>query len=192
MDVSKFKNGRVRFGNSRMKRLKSFNIQCKKKENDINVCHSDLCVCACTMCACACVCLSVYVRIVLASFWNAIPRGANSFFLEFDLKGSKSFPVIKSLFHIPRKTWCVGFWLCWGLTTRQLLWVILCRLTEKGRKEMEEVVEEMKKRDWEERGKWKKRIRRNDIISPSTLTCCKDNRPCPTVSQYQLDALDMS
>ena len=25
--------------------------------------------------------------------------------------------------------------------------------------------------------------------SPSTLTCCKDSRPCPTVSQYQLDAL---
>ena len=25
--------------------------------------------------------------------------------------------------------------------------------------------------------------------SPSTHTCCKDSRPCPTVSQYQLDAL---
>ena len=25
--------------------------------------------------------------------------------------------------------------------------------------------------------------------SPSTLTCCKDSRSCPTVSQYQLDAL---
>ena len=24
--------------------------------------------------------------------------------------------------------------------------------------------------------------------SPSTLTCYKDSRPCPTVSQYQLDA----
>ena len=24
-------------------------------------------------------------------------------------------------------------------------------------------------------------------ISPSTLTCYKDSRPCPTVSQYQLD-----
>ena len=24
---------------------------------------------------------------------------------------------------------------------------------------------------------------------PSTLTCYKDSRPCPTVSQYQLDAL---
>ena len=28
------------------------------------------------------------------------------------------------------------------------------------------------------------------IHSPSTLTCCKDSRPCPTVSQYQLDAPD--
>ena len=26
------------------------------------------------------------------------------------------------------------FWLSWGLTTRQPLWVILCRLPEKGRK----------------------------------------------------------
>ena len=26
-------------------------------------------------------------------------------------------------------------------------------------------------------------------LSPSTLTCCKDSRPCPTVSLYQLDAL---
>ena len=25
--------------------------------------------------------------------------------------------------------------------------------------------------------------------SPPTLTCYKDSRPCPTVSQYQLDAL---
>ena len=25
--------------------------------------------------------------------------------------------------------------------------------------------------------------------SPSTLTCYKDSRPCPTVCQYQLDAL---
>ena len=25
--------------------------------------------------------------------------------------------------------------------------------------------------------------------SPSTHTCCKDSRPCPTVSQYKLDTL---
>ena len=36
--------------------------------------------------------------------------------------------------------------------TRQPLWVILCRLPEKGRKEIEEIVEEMKERDNEERG----------------------------------------
>ena len=44
-------------------------------------------------------------------------------------------------------------WLCWGLMTHQPLWVILCRLPEKGTKEREEVVEEMKERDREERGK---------------------------------------
>ena len=42
-------------------------------------------------------------------------------------------------------------WLCWGLTTRQPLRVILCRLPEKGRKEIEERVDEMKERDREER-----------------------------------------
>ena len=44
------------------------------------------------------------------------------------------------------------YWLCWGLTTRQPLRVILCRLSEKWRKEIEEIVEEMKERDREERG----------------------------------------
>ena len=30
---------------------------------------------------------------------------------------------------------CVWIWLCWSLTTHQPLWVILCRLPEKGRRE---------------------------------------------------------
>ena len=42
-------------------------------------------------------------------------------------------------------------WLCWGLTTRQPLWVILCHFPEKGRKEIEDIEEEMKERDTEER-----------------------------------------
>ena len=46
---------------------------------------------------------------------------------------------------------CMYVCMCWGLTTRQPLWVILCRLPEKGRKEIEEIVEEMKERDKEER-----------------------------------------
>ena len=36
--------------------------------------------------------------------------------------------------------------------TRQPLWVILCRLPEKGRKEIQEIVEAMKERDREKRG----------------------------------------
>ena len=39
--------------------------------------------------------------------------------------------------------------LCWRLTTPQPLWVILCCLPEKGRKEIEKIVEEMKDRDKE-------------------------------------------
>ena len=37
--------------------------------------------------------------------------------------------------------------------TRQPFWVILCRLPKKGRKDIEEIVEEIKERDREERGK---------------------------------------
>ena len=37
-----------------------------------------------------------------------------------------------------------------------------------------------------------KREETDEIKSfPSTLTCYKDSKPCPTVSQYQLDALVM-
>ena len=44
-------------------------------------------------------------------------------------------------------------WLCLGLTTGQSLWVILCSLPVKGRRE---IVEEMRERDRGERGKWMK------------------------------------
>ena len=45
-----------------------------------------------------------------------------------------------------------GLLIVLGLTKREPLWVILCRLPEKGRKELEEIVEEMKDRNREERG----------------------------------------
>ena len=70
---------------------------------------------------------------------------------------------------------------CWGLTTRQPLWVILCRLQEKGRKQIEEMEEEMKKWERKETGtgiEVKKQKKKEH--SPSTLTCYKDSRPCPT------------
>ena len=70
-------------------------------------------------------------------------------------------------------------WLSWGLTTRQPLWVILCRLPEKGRKKIEEIVEEMKERNRNESEETEE-IK----TSPSTLTCYKDSKPCPAVSQY--------
>ena len=37
--------------------------------------------------------------------------------------------------------------MCWGLTKYQPLLVILCRLPEKGKREIEEIVDEMKERD---------------------------------------------
>ena len=68
-----------------------------------------------------------------------------------------------ALAHIPSRGGSIDR-LCWGLTTRQPLWVILCRLREKGRKKIEETVEEMKEKDREEKGtgmKMKKQKNRN-------------------------------
>ena len=48
--------------------------------------------------------------------------------------------------HFPIQKYGDANWLCWGLTTRQPVWVILCRLPEKGRKEIEAIVKEMKER----------------------------------------------
>ena len=67
-----------------------------------------------------------------------------------------------------------------------------CRLSEKGPKEIEEIVEGIKEGEREEREtgmKMKKKQKKTEEIktSPSTLTCYKDNRPGPTVSQSQLD-----
>ena len=62
-------------------------------------------------------------------------------------------------------------------------------LPEEGRKEIEKIVEEMKEGDREERGTGMKvKKQKKQKHSPSTLTCYKDSRPCPTVSQYQSDA----
>ena len=55
--------------------------------------------------------------------------------------------------------------------TPQPLWVILCQLPEKGRKEIEEIVEEIKERDREEKKEqeWKWCNRRNKNIPPLPL-----------------------
>ena len=53
-----------------------------------------------------------------------------------------------------------------GLMTHQPLCVILCSLPEKGRKEIEEIVEEMKERDREERGTGMKRKKQKSSNIP--------------------------
>ena len=66
---------------------------------------------------------------------------------------------------------------------------ILCRLPEKGRKK-----DRRDSRGDEREGLGRKRNRNESEeteeikTSPSIITCYKDSRPCPTVSQYQLDA----
>ena len=78
---------------------------------------------------------------------------------------------------------------CKALTIQQILPLFLCHHPEKERKESEEIVEEMKEKDREERGiGMEVRNRRNKKHSPSILTCYKNSRPCSTISQYQLDA----
>ena len=57
--------------------------------------------------------------------------------------------------------WCDSTptdWLCWRLMTHHLL----CRLPEKGRKEIEEIVEEMKEGGREERGTGTRPVARQD------------------------------
>ena len=55
---------------------------------------------------------------------------------------------------------------------------------------IEETVEEIKERDREERNRNESEETEEIKIFPiyPYLTCYKDSRPCPTVSQYQLDA----
>ena len=106
--------------------------------------------------------------------------------------------IHKIFFLVFYKNICCGYssdWFCWGLTAGQLLWVILCRLPEKGRKEVEEIVEEMKERDGRKRNRndreETKEIKTFPPTSPPptplppTPTCYKDSKPCPAVSQYQ-------
>ena len=54
--------------------------------------------------------------------------------------------------------------LCWGLTTDQPLCVILFRLLEKGRREIEGIAEEMKAWDREEK-KMNEREEKEEIIT---------------------------
>ena len=59
-----------------------------------------------------------------------------------------------------------------------------------GRKDIDEIVEEIKERYREERGTGMKEKKQKEIETfPSHFTCYKESKPCPTVNQYQLDAL---
>ena len=75
---------------------------------------------------------------------------------------------------------------CWGLTTHQPLWVILCRPSEKGRRAIGDSRGDEREGQGRKENEWNWRNRRNKNIPPSTFTCCKDSRPCPTVRKYQL------
>ena len=68
--------------------------------------------------------------------------------------------------------------------TSQPLWVILCHLPEKVRREIVEIVEEMKERDWGERKMNKSEETEEIKTFPFYPYLLQDSSPCPTVSQY--------
>ena len=71
-----------------------------------------------------------------------------------------------------------------GLKDTSAIVVILCRLPEKGRRDRRD------SRGDEREGQGRKRNRNESEETeeiktlPSTLTCYKDSKSCPTVSQY--------
>ena len=84
-----------------------------------------------------------------------------------------------------------------GFMTHQPLWVILCRLPEKGRKQIEEIVEEIKwgtgKKE-EQEIKWRTRTNKSTPLYPyllqgqQALPNCKSisvGRPGLTISKYK-------
>ena len=74
--------------------------------------------------------------------------------------------------------------------TSQPLWVILCLLPEKVRREIQELVKEMKERDRGEKRNRNESEETEEIkYSLFNPNCYKDSRPCPSVSQYDLDSL---
>ena len=73
--------------------------------------------------------------------------------------------------------------MCSGLKICQSLWVILCRLSEKGRSDRKD------SRGDERKGQDRKLKMKVNSIPHYSYLLKKNSRPCPTVSQYQLDTL---
>ena len=72
--------------------------------------------------------------------------------------------------------------------TGQHLWVILCCLPEKGRKEIEEIVGDEREGSGRKREMKESEGTEEITTSPLYPYLLQGQRPCPTVSQYQLDA----
>ena len=75
-----------------------------------------------------------------------------------------------------------------GLTTRQPLRVILFRLPEKGKRDRRDSSGDEREGQGRKRNMNEREEPEEIKTFPSTLTCYKDSKPRPTVSQYQLDA----
>ena len=89
------------------------------------------------------------------------------------------------------KTCCVGYHLIdWFVGVKRHVNTCgsFCVVSQKGNREIEEMIEEMKEREGQKRGnliKVKKQKKRKYF--PLYPTYCKNSRPCPTVSQSQSD-----
>ena len=116
-------------------------------------------------CRKCCVSAHFYVHRPVCFYYRAFRLTLNKSYSnhKISFKSSNSFPTDRF------KTF---FLLCWGLTTCQPLCVICCRLLEKGRREIEEIVEEMKERDMGER-KMNEREETEEIIPPLPLRAAR-------------------
>ena len=117
---------------------------------------------------------------LFAKLLPLVGKGLTSLLASFfsDIKTIKVGVSVCLLIHVwPHPTFLKPYvCLCWGLTTRQPLWVIFCRLPEKGRRDrrdIEEIVKEMKERDRGGRKKNERRKTRNKNIPPLPLPAAK-------------------
>ena len=79
-------------------------------------------------------------------------------------------------------------WLCWSLTTSTLVGYFVSSPREMEKRDRRDNREDEREGLGSNRNGNESEETKEIKISPLCLTCYKDNRPCPTVSQYQLDA----
>ena len=76
-----------------------------------------------------------------------------------------------------------------GFNDTSILWVILCRLREREKRDRRNSRGDEREEQGRKRSRNESEEAEEMKTFPSALTYYKDSRPCPTVSLYQLNAL---